>query len=91
MSRIEGFTITFTSLEGRSLLLYQYQPGSLDGIETDGRTYVRNIPLNAVRNSTLIAVYITANDTVHPQSQLFRVERCATRDTTTTSTSTTGA
>ena len=43
----------------------------------------------------MIAVYITTNDIVHPPSQLFRVQRCATRDiittTTTTTSSTTGA
>lgn len=54
------------------------------GIETDGRTYVRNIPLRFVRNDTMIAVYITTNGTVYPISQPFSIKQCAGRDTTTT-------
>ena len=55
------------------------------GIETDGRTYVRNIPFNVGRDEAMIAVYITSNSIVHPQSQSFTVEqRCRNQDTTTT-------
>ena len=65
-------------------MLYQYLPGSLNGIDSDGRTYVRNIVFNINRNDTMIAVSITVNSTSHPQSSLFKVQQCANQDTTTT-------
>ena len=55
--RIEGFTIV-----GRSVVLYQYQVNNNSTIETDGRTFVRNIPLTDITDATRISVYITINN-----------------------------
>ena len=92
LASIEGFTITLASLGGGTLVLYQYRPQYFNpnsGIETDGKTYVRNISFNIVSDETMIAVYITSNGTIHPHSPLFTVERCGSQDTTTTTTTTT--
>jgi len=80
------------SINGRTLILYQYQASSFSsdsGIDTDGRTYVRNIPfepMDAVSDRIVISVFITINSTTYPQSQLFTAGQCTIRDTTTTGT-----
>ena len=88
LSGVEGFTISYDENLGEgSLILYQYRPkhfNSSSGIETDGKTYAKNIPFNTVRSDTTIAVFITTSDTVYPSSQPFTLKQCSSQDTTTT-------
>ena len=78
-SRIEGFTIV-----GSSVVLYQYRVNNNSSIETDGRTYVRNIPLSDITDATRVSVYITINNVVHPQSKPIAIEKCIIEEINTT-------
>lgn len=85
-SRIEGFTVVI----GRSAIVYQYQASSFNNdstVETNGRTYVRNIPLLSItRDDAKVSVFITSNGIVHPQSEPASIEKCMMQEVTTTST-----
>jgi len=57
------------------------------GIETDGRTYVKNVPSKSIdmaNNKINILFSIVINGTHHNQSRLTTVEQCTIPDTTTT-------
>ena len=65
-------------------MLFQYTMSERteSRIRTDGRTYVRNIPLSvtvATLNIRGITVFVIANNVAHPWSNPFRVERCNER------------
>ena len=80
-SRIEGFTIVGRSV---TVVLYQYRVNNNSTIETDGRTYVRNIPLPDTTDATRVSVYITINKIVHPQSKPVTTEACIIKEINTT-------
>ena len=80
-SRIEGFTV----VHGRGVVLYQYQVNKNSTVETDGRTYVRNIQMPDISDAITVSVYITINGTVHPQSRPVTTETCVTQEITTSS------
>ena len=79
-SQIEGFTVVL----GRRVL-YQYKVDNNSTIETDGRTYVRNIPLPDITDAIRVSVYITINGIVHPQSKPVTIETCIIKEINTTS------
>jgi len=85
---IQGFTIIYKSTAGRSLILYNYQhtesSNTESQVQTDGRTYARNILLPIARDTVdvlSVAIFITANGIAHPRSNSFNIIGC--RDTTT--------
>jgi len=80
---IQGFTITYGSTDGRSLILYHYPKSDDDTesqVQTDGRTYARNIPAPITRNIVdvlHVAMFITANGISHPRSNSFNIVGCS--------------
>ena len=81
---IQGFTIIYTNTNGRSLILYQYTESNeiKSEVQTDGRTYARNIPLPVTRdmvNVLDVTVFITVNSTAYPWSNSFSIVRCSER------------
>ena len=81
---IQGFTIIYTSTNGRSLVLYQHTESNeiKSEVQTDGRTYARNIPLPVNRdmvNVLDVTVFVTVNSTAYPWSNSFSIVRCSER------------
>ena len=66
-------------------MVYHYDDDRNSTIETDGKTYIRKIPLFNISNIRRVSVYITINNIVHPQSKPVTIERCAPQNITTTS------
>jgi len=87
LSRIEGFTIVYKRLGRQIQQLYFYNAISFDnnsGIETDGRTYVQNIPTRNVSDSVKVSILITTNGNLHHRSTPVTLETCIDQEITTT-------
>ena len=88
ISKIKGFTIIYGILNERSTILFQYQVTSFNrntDIETDGRTYVRNILLLNFRDNARVSVSVTMNNIFHLRSEPAIIERCINQEISTTS------
>jgi len=89
-ANINGFTITAES--GQVIFQYTISAEITSRVQTDGRTYVRNIPLpessvndNPSEDDNPLEIYvlITASGTVHCRSDSFIVGICSEQITTT--------
>ena len=87
-ANINGFTIIAES--GQVIFQYTISAEITSRVQTDGRTYVRNITLpessdNPSEDEDPLEIYvlITTSGTVHPRSDLFIVGICSEQITTT--------
>ena len=82
-ANIDGFAVILAE-SGQFLYQYTNTQGTTSRVQTDGRTYARNIPLirNTDDDTLVVSVLITASSTVHPRSDPFEVESCSQLITT---------
>ena len=87
-ANINGFTIIAES--GQVIFQYAISTEITSRVQTDGRTYVRNITLpessdNPSEDEDPLEIYvlITTSGTVHPRRDLFIVGICSEQITTT--------